>query len=306
MKIRLIENFRAMFYTPFYATAELGAYRAEGLEVEIVTAGSPEQTHRMLGTGGAQMSWGGPMRIMLARDADPTSRTVAFCEVVGRDPFFLLGRTPNPNFRMQDLLDKKVATVTEVPTPWVCLQHDLRAAGIDPAAVTRTRSRTMGENVELLRAGEVDVIQVFQPFAQTLLDEGAAHLWYVAASRGPACYTTLNTTRDFIESNADTLLAMARAVYRAQKWIAAHSGRELADIVGRYLPDIPPPVLAACCDGYKATHVWSRSPLVQRAGIEYKREAMLSSGSIKTGYPYEDYVDNRFAEAAVRENPPSI
>jgi NitT/TauT family transport system substrate-binding protein len=56
MQIRLIENFRAMFYTPFYATAELGAYRAEGLEVEIVTAGSPEQTHRMLAAGGAHVS----------------------------------------------------------------------------------------------------------------------------------------------------------------------------------------------------------------------------------------------------------
>jgi NitT/TauT family transport system substrate-binding protein len=27
----------------------------------------------------------------------------------------------------------RIATVSEVPTPWLCLQEDLRQAGIDPA-----------------------------------------------------------------------------------------------------------------------------------------------------------------------------
>ena len=31
MPITLIENFRAVFYTPFYAAFALGAYAAEGL-----------------------------------------------------------------------------------------------------------------------------------------------------------------------------------------------------------------------------------------------------------------------------------
>lgn len=306
MKITLVENFRAMFYTPFYATRELGAYEAEGLDVDMIPSSGFGEANRMLAAGGAAISWGGPMRLMLARDTDPKSSTVAFCEVVGRDPFFLLGRKPNPHFQMKDLLGKTVATVSEVPTPWVALQHDLRGAGIDPASVRRITGRTMAENVAALRAGEVDVIQIFQPFAQTLVDEGAAHLWYAAASRGLACYTTLNTTREFVEKHGEILLGITRAVYRTQKWIAAHDGRELAEVVTRYLPDIPLSVLAACCDEYKVSEVWSRTPIVQRAGLEWKREAMLSSGSIRARLPYEDYVDGRFAEEIVREDPPSI
>ena len=306
MNITLIENFRAMFYAPFYATAALGAYKAEGLDVEMITPSTFGEANKVLAAGGAQISWGGPMRLMLARDADPAATTVAFCEVVGRDPFFLLGRTPNPNFRMKDLVGKTVATVSEVPTPWVCLQHDLRDAGIDPASITRSPQRTMAENVAALKAGEVDVIQIFQPFARTLVDEGAAHLWYAAATRGLACYTTLNTTREFIDSRPDVVRGVTRAIYRTQKWIAAHDGADLARAVASYLPDIPAPVLAACCNEYKASGVWSGSPVVQRAGIEWKREAMLSSGMIKSRRPYEDYVDERFADELVREDPPSI
>ena len=34
MAITLIENFRAVFYTPFYAAFALRAYEAEGIEVQ--------------------------------------------------------------------------------------------------------------------------------------------------------------------------------------------------------------------------------------------------------------------------------
>ncbi|MCA3101077.1 MAG: ABC transporter substrate-binding protein [bacterium] len=306
MKLTLIENFRALFYAPFYAAAELGAWRAEGLEIGMITPKTSAETIQILATGGAEVSWGGPMRLMIALDKDPESDSVAFCEVVGRDPFFVLGRTPNPGFTMQHLVGPRVATVSEVPTPWICLQRDLVLAGIDPKQVARAPERTMAENVAALRAGEVDVIQVFQPFAQAAIDEGIGHVWYRASDRGLACYTTLNTTRAFIRSHPDTVLGVTRAMYRTQKWIAAHSGAELAGVVSGYLPEVPRDVLATCFDGYKATGVWSADPIVQRTGLDWKRDAMLSCGAISRSGAYEDYVDLQFAERIVREDPPSI
>jgi NitT/TauT family transport system substrate-binding protein len=306
MKLTLIENFRAMFYTPFYAAAALGAYEAEGLEIEMKTSPASAQTLGALTSGAGQVSWGGPMRIMLALDRDPTAGAVAFCEVVGRDPFFLVGREPNPRFRLQDLIGRRVGIVTEVPTPWICLQQDLRGAGIDPAGLAPARDRTMSENAQALRAGEVDVIQVFHPLARTLVDEGAGHLWYAAADRGPASYTTLNTTRAYIEQSPQTLLSMTRAIYRTQRWIAAHEAVELAERVAPYLPDVPPAVLAACCEDYRARGVWNRTPLVDRAGLEWKRDAMAACGAIARPLAFEDYFDTRFAEAVVREDPPPL
>ena len=306
MKINLIENFRALFYAPFYATFALGAFEAEGVDVEMKTPSEFGNSLRALAAGGAEVSWGGPMRLIAARDKDPEASGVAFCEVVGRDPFCLIGRTPNQSFRMQDLIGRKVATVSEVPTPWICLQYDLSLAGLEPSAITRTPSRTMLENVEALRNGEVDVIQVFHPLASTLVAEGVGHLWYSAASRGPTCYTTLNTTRDFIDKHPDFVLRMTRAIYRVQKWIAAHEPIELARLVARYLPGVSLPVLTACCEDYRQSGVWSRTPVVQRAGLEWKREAMLATGTIRERLDYGTYVDMCFADEVVREDPPSL
>ncbi|MDH5537241.1 MAG: ABC transporter substrate-binding protein, partial [Betaproteobacteria bacterium] len=255
MPITLIENFRAVFYSPFYAAIALGAYEAEGLDVRLQMSAAADQTLKAVLAGSGQVSWGGPMRLMHALDDSPGSGLVAFCEVVGRDPFYLVGRVPNPGFRMADLEGKIIATVSEVPTPWYCLQYDLRLAGIEPSRLRRAPPGTMAQNASALRAGDVDVIQVFEPFARNLVDEGAGHVWYAASSRGPATYTTLNTTRAFLERSPDTVLRMTRAIYRTQKWIAGHDGGDLAQAIAAYLPDIPAPTLAACCDGYKARGV---------------------------------------------------
>lgn len=306
MTITLIENFRAVFYAPFYAAIALRAYEAEGVKVVLQPSAAADRTLQTVLSGAGQVSWGGPMRLMHALDDAPDAGLVAFCEVVCRDPFYLLGRRPNPDFRMTDLAHETVATVSEVPTPWYCLQHDLRLAGMDPASIRCAPARSMAENTAALRAGDVDVIQVFEPYARNLVDEGAGHVWYAAAARGPAAYTTLNSTREFLAREPDTALKMTRAMYRTQKWIAAHDGGDLAEAVADYLPHIAPRTLAGCCAGYKAAGLWNTTPVPLRAGLEWLRDAMLSAGAIRTKFAYESLVDASFAERAVQEEPPSM
>src|SRR5215470_45485 len=146
MYIKLAENFRAVFYAPFYATHALGFYSREGVEVELINSPAPAAAASDLLGGTIDLSWGGPMRVMKAREDDPKSPLVCFCEVAARDPFFLVGRGDPSAFRLADLERLRFATVSEVPTPWLCLQQDLRDAGIDPDRLARVTNRTMGHH----------------------------------------------------------------------------------------------------------------------------------------------------------------
>ena len=92
MHVKLSENFRAVFYAPFYATHALGFYTGEGVEVELLNSPAPAAAAAGLLDGSIDISWGGPMRVMKARDDDPGSPMVCFCEVAARDPFFLVGK----------------------------------------------------------------------------------------------------------------------------------------------------------------------------------------------------------------------
>jgi NitT/TauT family transport system substrate-binding protein len=306
MPITLIENFRAAFYAPFYAAIALEAYDDEGVDVRVEPSPDAERTMQTLISGGGDVSWGGPLRLMKAREPRPAHEPVVFCEVVGRDPFFLVGREPNTQFAFAELAGKRLAVTTEVPTPWLCLQHDLTLAGLDAAAISLAPSRTMAENAAALHAGEVDVIQVFMPIAESLVESGAGHIWYAAADRGPTAYTSLNTTRQFADAHPDVLLAMCRAMYRTQKWIASHDGRALAEAIGSWLPDIPSKTLAAAYDRYLSLGLWNTNPVQSRSGLEWLRDAGLGGGYLTQAHRYEDVVDMRFAEAALREDPPSM
>ena len=117
MALTLFENLRALFYAPFYAAHARGAYAAEGLEVNIVTSPSPAATATSLLDGTADVSWGGPMRVLLTYDRHPECDLVLFAEAIGRDPFFLIGREPRPDFSPADLMGARLASVSEVPTP---------------------------------------------------------------------------------------------------------------------------------------------------------------------------------------------
>src|SRR5262245_2984645 len=137
MALTLVENFRAVFYAPFLAAFALNPYEAEGAEVQRVMATTAAETNHALRSGRADVAWGGPIRLLLDYNQQSESDLVIFCEVVRRDPFFLVGREPNPNWQLADLLHVRMATVSEVATPWLCLQHDVRLAGLDPAQIRR-------------------------------------------------------------------------------------------------------------------------------------------------------------------------
>ena len=89
----------------------------------------------------------------------------------------------------------------------------------------------MDENEAALRAGTVDAVHVFQPYAERLVASGAGHVWYAAATRGLTAYTTLVTRRGVLEQRQDDLLKMARAVYRTLGWFAATPAALYSDVI---------------------------------------------------------------------------
>src|ERR1700761_3654354 len=144
-----MENFRAIFYAPYYATHALGFYENEGVDVEMISSEAPGDAIVHLANGMIDLTWGGPMRVMIAHDRDNQSPLVCLGEVVSRDPFFLIGNSKP--FALSDLAHLRFAAVSEVPTPWMCLQHDLREAGIDPATIAKIDGQTMRDNYAALR-----------------------------------------------------------------------------------------------------------------------------------------------------------
>lgn len=301
MRLRLYENYRFVLYAPFYAAHAIGAYGVEGLEVELSPSPGVGKAEEALLDGAVDVLWAGPMRVIKHHDDNPGSPLVCFAEIVCRDPFSIVGREPNPGFRLADLAQMRIATVSEVPTPWLCLQEDLRQAGVDPDRLDRIGDRSMAENLDALRHGRLDAAQFFEPVVEQALSTGAAHLWHAASERGRTTYTAFVATRDRLLRDAEPLLRMVRAIYRTQQWIAASPAPDIAAAVASYFPAIESGVLTRAIARYGTQRVWGSEPVLSETGFNRLHRGVLSSGFIRRPIAYQACVDNRLALRAVGE-----
>ncbi len=290
MHIRLSENFRAVFYAPFYATLELGLYRQEGLDVQLITSPTPGAATAGLLDGSIDVAWGGPMRVMKARDEPAGPPLVCFCEVVRKDPFYLVGRRRPKTFELSDLPGLKFASVSEVPTPWLCLQHDLRERGIDPGRIDRIVDRTMPQNLEALGRGEIDVAQMFEPYAAMAVRQGVGEILHAASGRGLTAYTTLLATRTGVARLRAEFGAMKRSIGRMQAWLVDHSAAELAAVVAPYFATVTREDLGSAFQRYKDAGLWSDDTAVTREGFQRLAVSLRSGGFIACVPDYDDCV----------------
>jgi len=292
MKIKLSENFRAVFYAPFYATYALGLFKQEGIEIELIDSPSPGSGIADMVAGKIDVVWGGPLRVIKQRDQEPNSENslLAFCEVVGKDPFFIMGRPSEKPFRLSDLPGKKIGVVTEVPTPWLCLQQDLRDEGVSVASLLVNASNTMGQNLESLRSGDIDYAQYFEPFVSQTIASGAGQVLHAANSRGPTAYTTFISTRKIIEQKQAAFEAMIRAIEKMGPWIAKHRAHELATLIAPFYPHVSLDILTQAMERYKTAGLWFCKKTVTRVGFDRLKLSMRNGGFISCDPAYEDCI----------------
>ena len=296
VRVQLCENMRAIGYAPFYFALAEEHFARVGVEIELLTSPSASRTGVMLLEGAADVSWGGPMRVMMHHQADPACTLVCFAQIVARDPFVLVGRVPNPRFRFQDLLGLRVCVATEVPTPWLMFQDDLARAGIDPASLPRTSDQSMDASAAALLAGEVDVVQVFEPYVDQLTAAGC-HVWHRFSARGDIAYTTFYATRDYTDRQRDACGLLVRGMAAAQLAFHAASAETIAAAIQPFFPATSAAALTRMIAGYRNAGLWARTPALPVASFVRLKAALLSGGLIDHDFPFDRIVDAELCQA---------
>lgn len=302
-RITLFENLRTLGYVPFYLAIERGEWAREGVDVTVTLSPSTDYTAQGLLEGATDVSWGGPMRVMMHHDAarrrGEDCPLVCFGQVVARDPFVLVGREPNPDFRFIDLTGKRLGVAVEVPTPWMTLQDDLDRAGVALSDWPRAPDRTMGENVEALGRGEVDVIQVFEPYADRAVTEHGCHVWHRFATRGDVGFTSFYTTRAFAERERETCRALIRGIGRSLHYLHDADPAEMAATVRPYFPDLSEEALARIIATLRGVGLWARTPHFPPTAFVRLKAALLTGGLISHDIPYDLAVDADLSDTPI-------
>jgi NitT/TauT family transport system substrate-binding protein len=300
--VRIIQRFHALFYTPQFVTLHLGVLEQEGLQAEVRTASSGAELSDQLLRGEADLGLSGSIRTLELADKGRHERLISILEVNSRDGFFVLGRGPQPRFQWADLVGSRFILFAEAPTPWLCLQHVLRNYGVDIDGITLITDLPTAQAVAMFLRGEADYLEQGQPVVERLVHSGRAS---VVASEGEAVgtlpFSAYLTTLAYASSHAEVLRRFARALYRAQQWIAQHSAEEVAQLIAPSFPDIEPEIRTRAVARYLQQHTWAREPLLREEGFNYLQDILIGGGFISKRYPYTEHVNAEFAHAAMQK-----
>lgn len=299
-RLRVVEPFRTVFYTPHYLAIGLGLFEAEGLAVEHTTATTPNGVSRALFADEADLGLSGPMRALSALDRGE-GRLLCIAEVNQRAGFFLLGRPPARDVAWRDLVGRRVLVFAEAPTPRLCLEYLLERHGVSPGAVDLVTEVPTARAVEWFRDGRGDFLLQPEPVVGQLLATEDAYLAAsLGAALGPIAFSAYLASPRGLAERPMVGGAAVRALYRAQRWLHGHSAEEIAAGVAWAFPELDILVLAAAIRRYLVIRTWAPDPVLRRQGFDALQEILLSRGFLRRSHAYHEVVDNALAEAAVQ------
>ncbi len=295
-KVRLMETFRTVFYTPIYVAVAGGFLESEGLDVDFQTCpGGFPHPLSALKHGAADIVQSGIMRCIIALDWGAETTPLHFAKINARDGFFVLSREEMPQFRWETLAGSRVIPVGFSPMPWASFQYTLRNNGVDPAGLTLLHGLSLEDAVAAFRAGEADFIHLPEPAAEQLI---AAGYGYLAAALGPenghVAYSSFAATRDFIAKEGETLLRFTTGFGKGLAWLGDAAETEVAQAIGPFFPDTPPDLLAQSVGRYRSQGTWPETPALEPPEYEGLQEILVAAGLVRERQPYEKVVCREF------------
>jgi NitT/TauT family transport system substrate-binding protein len=228
-----------LYYLPLTVAEQLGYFKAEGLDLTINDFAGGAQALRAL-VGGSVDVVSGAFEHTVNMQAKG-QRLTAFV-LQGRAPQIVLGINPKtmPNYKtVADLKGKKIGVTAPGSSTNVMANFVLAKAGLKPSDVSFVGVGASSGAVAAMRSGQIDAMSNLDPVMTLLTRSG--DLKIISDTRnvaeadklfgGPMPAACLYAASSFVEKNPATVQALANAIVRADKWIAAAGPGDVIKVV---------------------------------------------------------------------------
>jgi len=302
-KVRLIEVTHSIFYAPQYVAIHQGYFEEEGIEIELINGGGADKCMTALLANQADIGFMGPEAAIYVYNEGKEDYAQIFLQLTQRDGSFLVGRSPEPDFKWEDLKGKTIIGGRKGGVPLMTLEYVLKSHGLIP-----------GQDVEVLTniqfdlmagaftGGTGDYTTLFEPVASSLEREGAGYIVAsVGAASGEVAYTAYMAKKSFIEKNKDLIQRFTNAIYKGQQFVRDHSPEEIAKAIKPAFPDSDEELLAVVIKRYKDQDTWPYTPVPSKEAFDRLQEIMEMAGELDERAPFDKITISEFAEKAVND-----
>ena len=301
--VRLNEVTHSAFYAPQYVAMSLGFFEEEGLQVELTNGGGADKVMTAVVSGQSDIGLAGPESCIYVYNQGKEDYPVIFAQLTKRDGSFLVGRT-DEDFSWENLRGKTVIGGRKGGVPEMTLEYVMAQNGVTPHvdAVVDT-SVQFNMMAGAFTGGQGDYVALFEPTATEVVEAGKGYiLCSIGEESGEIPYTAYFANRSYMDQNPAVIQGFTNAIARAQRWIAQHSDREVAEAMVSQFPDTSVELLEKVTARHRAIDAWNATPVMAPSALERLEAVMEHAGELtrEQFVDFEKLVDNSFAEKAAQ------
>lgn len=238
--VRINQAFQSLLYLTLYVANDVGFFDEEGLDVTVTTGGGGSQSWSAVLGGSADYSIHDPVFPTVSRERGGPGIVVG--TICNAETMYALAKDPSiaETDTPQTLLEQglTIATQLEPDSGWARLTYLGQQLGIEEGDETyRNVQVPIGSEMGSVFADRTDIGISYPPVVEQAEAEGLHVVFSFTAASRPYLFSSLNTTQDFLENNAETHQKVMNAFEKAGQYIYAFP-EEAVRIGIREFPDL--------------------------------------------------------------------
>ena len=303
-KVTLNEVAHSIFYAPQYVAIEEGYFKDEGLDLTLVTGFGADKTMTAVISGEADIGFMGAEASVYAYQEGATDAVVNFAQLTQRAGNFLVAREEMPDFKWEDLKDKKVLGGRKGGMPEMVFEYILRKNGLDPQKdLTIDQSIDFGYTAAAFTGDtSADFTVEFEPSATALEKEGAG---YVVASLGVDSgyvpYTSYSAKTSYMEKNPEIIQKFTNALQKGMEYVQSHTPEEIAEVIAPQFAETDLDTVTAIVKRYYDQDTWKSNLIFEKESFELLEDILEDSGELSERVSYENLITTKYAQEAAEK-----
>ena len=303
-KVTLNEVAHSIFYAPQYVAIEEGYFKDEGLDLTLVTGFGADKTMTAVISGEADIGFMGAEASVYAYQEGATDAVVNFAQLTQRAGNFLVAREEMPDFKWEDLKDKKVLGGRKGGMPEMVFEYILRKNGLDPQKdLTIDQSIDFGYTAAAFTGDtSADFTVEFEPSATALEKEGAG---YVVASLGVDSgyvpYTSYSAKTSYMEKNPEIIQKFTNALQKGMEYVQSHTPEEIAEVIAPQFAETDLDTVTAIVRRYYDQDTWKSNLIFEKESFELLEDILEDSGELSERVSYENLITTKYAQEAAEK-----
>lgn len=292
-KIKVAEVTHSVFYAPWYVAIENNYFKDEGLDIELILTPGADKVAAAVLSNDVNIGFAGLESTIYVYNGGEADYLVNFAGLTKRDGQFILSRSKNDNFNLEELYGKEVLVGRKGGMPALNFLNALKKMNIDSSKINLNYSVEFAALSGSFIGGMGDYVNLFEPTATKLEKE---NLGYVVASigaySGEMPYTTYYARKSYIENNKDIIDKFKKALNKGLEFVNNNEPDVVALVIHNQFKDESLNNLATMIKRYKDYDCWYNDTHIKEIAYQNLEQVMLDNNLIENKIDFNILVNN--------------